>query len=82
MNMLTSIFPVPVACLTHRDRLELAHRDACQVVDDLGAAISDVYAARKTLTERQRDMLRNLQSALVAAAHTRDTIAHAMEAQS
>ena len=61
------------------ERLELAHREACQVVEDIAETIGSLYAERRPLSCRQRSLATRLRDALVRAAATRDAIMQAME---
>ena len=65
--------------LRDAERLELAHREACRVVDDLAETIGSLYAERRPLSCRQRSLASRLQDAMVRAAATRDAIYRAME---
>jgi hypothetical protein len=72
---------VGIIALPLRDveRLELAHREACQVVEDIAETIGSLYAERRPLSCRQRSLASRLQDAMRRAAATRDAIMQAME---
>ena len=72
---------VGIVALPLRDveRLELAHREACQVVEDIAETIGSLYAERRPLSCRQRSLASRLQDAMRRAAATRDAIMQAME---
>ena len=78
MNMLSAI-PLPPQALTPADRLELAHREACQVVDDLGEILGGLYAERRPLGCKAKTLANQLSAALRQAARARDEIGAALE---
>ena len=77
MNMLSAI-PLPPQPLTPADRLELAHREACAVVDELGEILGSLYAPRRPLGCKTRTLANQIGAALRQAARARDEIGAAL----